>query len=305
MKLTNLHIFLIILLALVLCSTLGGTCSSEGYKQRYGTDTSSKYDNPTFSNYNKYNKYLDKETTGGVIGNTPTQKHHGKHHDKHHGKHHGQRHGHHHDMHHRQHHRYHNMNPTSNTVESYQNYNDNGYDGSGELNVGDYSDPSGMYSDSSKRSHHKHNDYNSAYRRGKQNNSMFDSVSNGAINGSLFNSSNSYSNGDDYDNGDGDSNGNDYGNGNGNGVSGSQIPFGQEDLYILKSQMVPPICPACPKCPSVNCDNKCGRNKCPPCPACARCPEPQFECKKVPNYSSANIMGNLPVPWVDKLDING
>ncbi len=32
-----------------------------------------------------------------------------------------------------------------------------------------------------------------------------------------------------------------------------------------------------------------------PCPPCARCPEPSFECKKVPNYSSANT-GHLPVP---------
>ena len=32
-----------------------------------------------------------------------------------------------------------------------------------------------------------------------------------------------------------------------------------------------------------------------PCPPCARCPEPSFDCKKVPNYSSANS-GHLPVP---------
>ena len=30
------------------------------------------------------------------------------------------------------------------------------------------------------------------------------------------------------------------------GVSKSQIPAGQEDLYILKSQVVPPVCPKCP-----------------------------------------------------------
>jgi hypothetical protein len=272
MKLTNLHIFLIILLALVLCSTLGGTCSREGYEnQTY------------YHSYRNYNKDLDNKTTGGVSDNTKDTKHHRQHH--------GQRHGQHHERYRGQHH----------NREHYKN--DNGY-GSGDLNVGDYSDPSGMYSDSSKRSHYKHTDYNSAYRREKQNNNMFDSVSNGAINGSIFNNSNSYSNNDDYDNSNG--NGDDYGNGddNGNGVSGNQIPSGQEDLYILKSQIVPPICPACPKCPSVNCDDKCGSKKCPPCPACARCPEPQFECKKVPNYSSANIMGNLPVPWADKLDLH-
>jgi len=67
------------------------------------------------------------------------------------------------------------------------------------------------------------------------------------------------------------------------GVPKNMIPRGQEDLYILKSEIVPPVCPACPTssaCPS----NK--KEKCPPCPACARCPEPSFECKKVPNYSS-------------------
>jgi hypothetical protein len=68
-----------------------------------------------------------------------------------------------------------------------------------------------------------------------------------------------------------------------NGIPFSQIPPGQEDMYILKSEIVPPVCPVCPQataCPR--------QEKCPPCPACARCPEPAFECKKVPNYSSSN-----------------
>jgi hypothetical protein len=65
------------------------------------------------------------------------------------------------------------------------------------------------------------------------------------------------------------------------GIPASQIPPGQEDLYILKSEIVPPVCPACPAAAS------CPRQeKCPPCPACARCPEPSFECKKVPNYNA-------------------
>ena len=69
------------------------------------------------------------------------------------------------------------------------------------------------------------------------------------------------------------------------GIPSSQILPGQEDLYILKSQVVPPVCPACPvKCPA----SSSGNNKCPPCPPCARCPEPAFECKKVPNYRSDN-----------------
>jgi hypothetical protein len=74
-------------------------------------------------------------------------------------------------------------------------------------------------------------------------------------------------------------------------VSRSQIPPGDEDLYILKSQVVPPVCPACPAvmaCPSE-------KQKCPPCPPCARCPEPAFECKKVPNYSGQND-SYLPQP---------
>jgi hypothetical protein len=69
------------------------------------------------------------------------------------------------------------------------------------------------------------------------------------------------------------------------GIPSSQILPGQEDLYILKSQVVPPVCPACPvKCPA----SSSGNGKCPPCPPCARCPEPAFECKKVPNYRSDN-----------------
>ena len=75
------------------------------------------------------------------------------------------------------------------------------------------------------------------------------------------------------------------------GIPGSQIPPGQEDLYILKSEVVPPVCPACPpqimKCKGGD-DNK----KPPPCPPCARCPEPSFECKKVPNYGSGNLGAN-------------
>ena len=65
------------------------------------------------------------------------------------------------------------------------------------------------------------------------------------------------------------------------GIPYSKIPRGQEDLYILKSQIVTPNCPICPSvigCPS--------KDPPPPCPPCARCPEPSFECKKVPNYNN-------------------
>ena len=91
------------------------------------------------------------------------------------------------------------------------------------------------------------------------------------------------------------------------GISKKQIPAGDEDLYILKSQVIPPVCPKCPEavvnCPYSNTDidtdnhanNNTSQQKCPACPACARCPEPAFECKKVPNYSSYN-KDFMPVP---------
>ena len=67
------------------------------------------------------------------------------------------------------------------------------------------------------------------------------------------------------------------------GIPKRMIPPGQENLYILKSEIVPPVCPACPS------SSACPRTeKCPPCPACARCPEPNFECKKVPNYGASS-----------------
>jgi len=84
-----------------------------------------------------------------------------------------------------------------------------------------------------------------------------------------------------------------YSNSLPSGIPKRMIPPGQEDLYILKSEIVPPVCPACPT--SAACPRK---EPCPPCPACARCPEPAFECKKVPNYNSINNE-YLPVPVVN------
>jgi hypothetical protein len=64
------------------------------------------------------------------------------------------------------------------------------------------------------------------------------------------------------------------------GIPFSQIPPGNEDLYILKSEIVPPVCPICP-------NNSVTQNAlCPPCPAPERCKMPPFECKKVPNYTA-------------------
>lgn len=82
------------------------------------------------------------------------------------------------------------------------------------------------------------------------------------------------------------------GNGDSSGIPASQIPEGQEDLYVLKSSIVPPVCPKCPDISITDCPKN---NKCPPCPACARCPEPNFECKKVPVYNPNNSLLPMPV----------
>ena len=86
-----------------------------------------------------------------------------------------------------------------------------------------------------------------------------------------------------------------------------EIPPGDENLYILKSEIVPPVCPACPPviegggCPAA-CKAKCAPcprpPPIPPCPPCERCPEPQFQCKKVPDYKNI-IPGNLPRPLLN------
>jgi hypothetical protein len=78
------------------------------------------------------------------------------------------------------------------------------------------------------------------------------------------------------------------------GVSRSQIPAGEEDLYILKSQVVPPVCAACPN-PIVKCPDSTDVTKCPPCEPCGRCAEPAFDCVKRPNYKAFN-QDYMPVP---------
>lgn len=75
------------------------------------------------------------------------------------------------------------------------------------------------------------------------------------------------------------------------GIPANQIPPGQEDLYILKSEVIPPVCPVCPS-PITSLKNK--TDECAPCPPCARCPKPAFECKKVPSYAESN--NNTPNP---------
>ena len=87
------------------------------------------------------------------------------------------------------------------------------------------------------------------------------------------------------------------------GIPRSQIPPGQEDMYILKSQVVPPVCPVCPTISSSSNDPD-KEAKCPPCPAPQRCPEPSFDCKKVPNYS---VIDNqfLPQPVISDFSTFG
>jgi len=87
------------------------------------------------------------------------------------------------------------------------------------------------------------------------------------------------------------------------GIPKSQIVPGQEDLYILKSEVVPPVCPKCPD-PILKCDQKSDNTKCPPCPPCARCPEPAFDCKKVPNYNAFN-QNYMPIPVINSFSSFG
>jgi len=81
---------------------------------------------------------------------------------------------------------------------------------------------------------------------------------------------------------------NDYSSSLPKGIPRNMIPPGNEDMYILKSEVVPPVCPACPQ-PILKCNDD---KPPPPCPPCARCPEPRFDCKKVPNYGSGNLGAN-------------
>jgi len=89
------------------------------------------------------------------------------------------------------------------------------------------------------------------------------------------------------------------------GVPRYMIPPGQEDMYILKSEVVPPVCPACPP-PLLNCSGgTSGGDKPPPCPPCARCPEPDFTCKKVPNYGQGNTGSSYNTPVENMGNGNG
>jgi hypothetical protein len=77
------------------------------------------------------------------------------------------------------------------------------------------------------------------------------------------------------------------------GIPKSMIAPGTEDLYILKSQILPPICPA----PIINFPSGKVNDTCPPCPT-TRCPQSSFDCKKVPNYNAINEE-YLPQPMLN------
>jgi hypothetical protein len=263
MKLTKLHIFLILLIALVLCSCLGMCSSTEGFTS---IDTSNDTSNDTNKTYHSYGKYYDNMNDANISATDWSQGLDATHKNPYYNK---------------------NDDFHKNYKKNNYSYKDDDLNGGNNDNTSSY-----MISTSYKDKNHSNNNYNSYNknnRRESSNNNMFDSVSSGAMNGSTY----SYS---------GDNNGsNDDSNDDSNGITQDQIPNGQEDLYILKSQALTPICPACPPPPKVDCDTKCGKSKCPPCPPCARCPEPQFDCVKVPNYNTTNLDQNLPIPWMAKL----
>tara|TARA_B100001142_G_scaffold24590_1_gene22436 strand:+ start:660 stop:1343 length:684 start_codon:yes stop_codon:yes gene_type:complete len=95
------------------------------------------------------------------------------------------------------------------------------------------------------------------------------------------------------------------GYGSADGISRNQIPPGEEHLYVLKSEIIPPVCPKCPEISSSKSGGKgggdcCKKQKCAPCPRPQRCPEPAFTCKKVPNYEASAVDNVLPSPMFEK-----
>ena len=82
-----------------------------------------------------------------------------------------------------------------------------------------------------------------------------------------------------------------------NSSNSENVDDDDDDLYILKSQIVPPVCP---KCPDVK---RCDTTKdCPACPAPKRCPPKPFECKMVPKWSDPRESKNGPRPILNSFD---
>jgi len=236
MKLTKIHIFLILLVALVLCSTLG-MCLNQGVE---GFSNRSD-DKRTYESYSDYNTQKNDDNIRSV-----------NHADK----------------------------KSSNYNNPFYNKANWNKDKSKD-NEDDDDDRSSMNTKKPKYSRYRDSSDRDSHNRVTDRIAIFDSVAKGNVNGSTYNIKETITKEND-------------------GIPRNRIPRGQENLYILKSEIVPPICPACP---NVNCNNNNNSEskKCQPCPACARCPEPSFECKKVPNYNSTNLMNQLPIPWASKL----
>lgn len=91
------------------------------------------------------------------------------------------------------------------------------------------------------------------------------------------------------------------GNVNGKPVTVNSVPPGDEDLYILKSQVVPPVCPVCPPPIVKKCDKE---KECGPCPI-QRCPTAPFKCVKEPDYSNPSIKQYLPIPVLNSFSSFG
>jgi len=252
MKLTKIHIFLILLLALVLCSTLG-VCSDQGMEGF----TSNLSDKRLYESYSDYNTQKNDDNIRSVNLSDKRSSNFNN--------------------------PFYNSASWRTDIELQREKDSNRERDRTDLNAGDERDRSNM---NTKKT--KYSDYNSDFdsNTGLLNRlGVFDSVSKGKMNAPMFNVSDTTTHANDNTNVQ-------------QGVPKSRIPYGQENLYILKSEIVPPVCPACP---AVNCGSCANTKKCPPCPPCARCPEPSFECKKVPNYNSVGLMNQLPIPWADKL----
>ena len=251
MQLTKIHIFLILLVALVLCSTLGMCYGQEGFSNR----------SDDIRNYKSYSDYNTQKNDDTVRSANMMDGKSSNYNNPFYNKAKWQR-----------------DKDDRIILNNLNNRNNRNRDDKDDLNSGNPNDRTNMNTSKTKYSKYKPNDISNVDRI-----SIFDSVAKGQMNGSMYNVKETIVNQDDS-----------------NGIPRRRIPRGQEDLYILKSEIVPPICPACP---NVNCNNSSGFDvkKCPPCPPCARCPEPAFECKKVPNYNSRGLMNQLPIPWSSKL----
>ena len=239
MKLTKIHIFLILLLALVLCSTLG-ICYNDGVEGFSNRDGDKRY----YESYKTFNMQKNDDNVRSVN---------------------------------------HSDGKSSNYNNPFFNKANWRLDKEDDLNGGNNNDRSRM-----RTSKQKYSSIRDASDEGRDTDptvktiKVFDSVAKGNMNAPMYNVKETLTSSSQND-----------------GLPRSRIPPGQEHLYILKSEIVPPICPACP---SMKCDNSSSdSSKCQPCPPCARCPEPSFECKKVPNYNSKGIMNQLPIPWASKL----